>query len=225
MGLALQHSQHRVVHFAQRQGDSHADRLTFAADAGTYNAAFRGRGVVNKSCDACPAHTTTFETGGRSTVDCNVCDAGWGQDSQTTPNCLQQCGNTTGATFGTPGRAIGTVCEDCPAISTGFYFAWASANQPYKPGAVAPPAAESRGDCLAQFGQVGDTGAWYVGGAATLVAVPMTTAASSFDDCAAECSIDDSCEYITYDYKTTDLTKKCFKKLNSPPDQQYAGIG
>lgn len=85
---------------------------------------------------------------------------------------------------------------------------------------------ESSGDCLAEFGQVGSVGAWYVGGAATLTAVTfLTTAASSLEDCAAACKADVDCEYITYDYNNVPLDKKCFKKVNSAEDKAYAGIG
>jgi hypothetical protein len=144
------------------------------------------------------------------------------------PNCLQQCGTPpTGGipTFGAAGRPIGTDCEACPVIKTGFYFAWDSQVKLYKPDVVAPDIAESSGDCLAEFGQVGDMGAWYVGGAAPLVAVPLTDPATTFEDCAAACKQDAACEYITYDYKATALDKKCFKKVNSDADKQYARLG
>jgi hypothetical protein len=75
---------------------------------------------------------------------------------------------------------------------------------------------------LAEFGQVGSVGAWYVGGAATLTAV--TTTASTLEDCAAACKADVNCEYITYDYTAVDVNKKCFKKVNSAEDVAYAGI-
>lgn len=150
------------------------------------------------------------------------------------PNCLKQCGtpsagSTEPATFGAAGRPIGTECEACPAIKTGFYFAWNQ--QPggtlqvylYTPAVIAPDVAESAGDCLAEFGQVGDMGAWYVGGAAPLVAV--TTATTSLEACAAVCKGNDACEYITFDYKADDDTKRCFMKLNSDADKQYAEMG
>ncbi len=77
----------------------------------------------------------------------------------------------------------------------------------------------------AEFGQVGDVGAWYVGGAATLTPVPLDAAATTFEDCVAKCKAEGACEYVTYDYKTNDLAKKCFLKMNTPADQAYAGIG
>lgn len=144
-------------------------------NAGTYNDVFRGAGINNKECTPCPEHTSTFQSGGSSKADCNVCQAGYGHDPagpvvhhnnpalpDTVPgNCVKQCGSTTtGATFGGAGRPIGTDCEVCPPIATGFYFAWNEANHPYKPLVVARAGAESPGDCLAEFGQVNDVGAW-----------------------------------------------------------------
>lgn len=133
---------------------------------------------------------------------------------------MKECG--TIGTYGTAGRKIGTLCDTCPEIKPGFYFAWASLNHPYMPAVVAPPRADALGDCLAEFGQVGDMGAWYVGGAAPMVLGPD---ASTLEACAALCKANDDCEYVTFDYKTTDAAKKCFMKINSEADQQYAGIG
>jgi hypothetical protein len=83
---------------------------------------------------------------------------------------------------------------------------------------VAPLGSDSAGDCLAEFGQVGNVGAWYVGGAAILDDVAGVT---SLVDCAANCKADPDCEYITFDYKVS----KCQKKKNSVADKEYAGLG
>lgn len=44
---------------------------------------------------------------------------------------------------------------------TGFSFSWASSNDIYAPGTVAPIGADAPQDCLAEFGQLMD-GAWWV---------------------------------------------------------------
>lgn len=91
----------------------------------------------------------------------------------------------------------------------------------YMPPVVARPGAVGRGDCLAEFGQIGDVGAWFMGGTAPLNLVP---GANNLDDCASACRAVVECEYITFDYNATN-TKKCMMKLNTVQDQAHAAIG
>jgi hypothetical protein len=85
---------------------------------------------------------------------------------------------------------------------------------------VARPGAESEGDCLAEFGQLGETGAWYMGGAVSLT--PVYTA-TTLEECVAACKsvADSSCQYLTFDYDA----KTCYLKLNTAKAVSYAGLG
>lgn len=152
--------------------------------------------------------------------DCNVCAAGFGDDSSNSVlDCQLQCGVAAGAegTFGTPDRPIGTKCESCSPIKTGFYFVYATTIMMYKPPVVTRPRADSRGDCLAEFGQIGDVGAWYLGGTARLTLVP---GANTLEECATACRDNPLCQYITFDYSAT---TKCSHKLNTQIAQAAAG--
>lgn len=150
-------------------------------------------------------------------------------------NCGTTCGGSNGANFSPAGRAAltpaadstcatppcfnTTVCESCPSITTGYFFTGPSgANRPYIPPVVARTRAESQGNCLAGFAQIGDP-AWYLGGAAPMVEVTNLTG-SLFDACASNCFADKDCQYITFDY----TTNKCFKKARSDLAETHAAL-
>jgi hypothetical protein len=72
---------------------------------------------------------------------------------------------------------------------------------------VSRPGAQSLGECLTEFGQIGAV-AWYMGGDVPLTEVTGLTP-SNFSNCVAACKADSGCQYVTYNYNNA----KCFKKV------------
>jgi len=130
--------------------------------------------------------------------DCNMCAVGFGGT-----DCAIQCGGNN-ATYGTAGREKDEPCVECPVIAVGFYFDYMAVNRNFTPVVVARPGAASAADCLAEFAQIADL-AWYMGGPVDMDLVDVGT----FEACVDICKRDDDCQYITYDYNTT----QCYKKM------------
>lgn len=163
--------------------------LWFPVTAGTYNSQLRSNNTAQ--CDVCRTGLTSAVVGARSSDDCDVCAAGYGE-----ARCETTCGSTHGANFGPAGRQKDSACETCPVMVTGFSFDYLGQNQNFTPAAVARPQADSPADCLAEFAQIADA-AWQMGG---LVAMTPVANTSEFKDCVAACKDEATCQYITYDY-------------------------
>jgi hypothetical protein len=170
---------------------------------GTFNAILRDSKTA--PCDPCPDFRTTSQPGGRSVEDCDLCKPGYGTVNGTA--CDKPCGGIgVAATYGPPGRSAESPstsnCQSCPAVRAGFMFYWPlpgglDPTNPFKPDVVARRGAQSAGECLAEFAQMGDT-AWYMGGTAAMELVSSV----GFDGCVATCKVVCDCQYVTYDYNT-----------------------
>lgn len=171
--------------------------------AGTFNAELQ----PNKTapCSPCPQGRSTFQTGAISTDDCSVCAPGYGG-----AGCWLRCGGGSGvnATFGGTGREVGSDCQTCPAITTGFSFFDSSGDNKFMPAVVSRVGAESSAECLAEFAQIGD-GSWYMGGSVAMTSVANVT---NFESCVETCRIDANCQYITFDYGMQPGNPQCFIK-------------
>lgn len=183
------------------------DSAVVPCPIGTFNSVLRSDSTT--PCDTCPQGYATSSPGATSASSCDTCLPGWGGSaSPRGSNCSTQCGGESGATYGPPGRDSSTrQCFSCGA-HTGFSFDVFAKNQVYKPDIVARLGASSSADCLSEFGQIQDD-AWFLGGSVALT--EATAAAGSnmtFDACVQDCKADDSCQYITYRYRTS----RCFKK-------------
>lgn len=174
--------------------------------AGTYNGELR----PNKTapCAPCPQGRSTFQPGAVGTEDCSVCAPGYGG-----LGCSLPCGGGSGvnATFGAVGREVGSECQACPQITTGFSFFDSSGNNNFVPAVISRAAAESSAECLAEFAQIVD-GSWYMGGSVTMTTVANVT---SFESCVEICRTDANCQYLTFDYGVQPDNPQCFIKTTS----------
>jgi hypothetical protein len=87
---------------------------------------------------------------------------------------------------------------------SGFSFDYLGTNFNFTPDTVARTGADSPADCLAEFAQIADL-AWYLGGSVDMANV---TGANTFAACVGDCKADASCQYVTFDYDTSNCTKK-----------------
>jgi len=174
--------------------------LSSFTSTGTYNDQLRTSTIA--PCTPCPTGLSTSQTGGSSIDDCNLCAPGYGGTS-----CATQCGGTT-STYGPAERPIDSTCENCPYITPGYFFDYLAINRNFSPAVVARPGAVSAADCLAEFGQISDV-AWYMGGS---VAMATVSSASTFAACVDACKADTDCQYITFDY----VTSQCSKRTAGP---------
>jgi hypothetical protein len=96
----------------------------------------------------------------------------------------------------------------CPPIEKGYFFDY-DGTKMFKPAVVSRLGAESLGDCLAEFAQVGDT-AWYMGGDVTMTPVLVSDGDIDlqFLDCVSKCTAAAKCQYITFDYTTGTCSMK-----------------
>lgn len=168
--------------------------------AGSYNDAPKDSG----ECTLCAEGFTTSGAGSDKSDLCNVCQAGYGGTT-----CATKCGGLNGPQYGPAARPMDTpACEACPLMTVGFSFDYLAQNKPYTPAPVARTGAASAADCLAEFAQIEDA-AWYMAGdAALLTNVTDSVSSNTFQACADFCKGSSTCQYITYDYETS----QCFVK-------------
>lgn len=181
----------------------------------TFNAV-RWSQDTNVTCSPCPAFTTTAQEGSVLPDLCALCVPGRGGDA-----CLTQCGGVGPlASYGPPGRTVGTPCLPCSTSKTGFSFDWQTQNDLFQSRAISRAGATRPCDCLSEFQQLVD-GAWYIrttdmpdpaaGNATT------NSSANSFNECVAQCT-GPQCMWVTYSYKT----RHCYTS-NSPVPLTFAG--
>jgi len=202
-----------------------ANGVVQACPIGTY----RAFSPTSTSCTSCTDNLLTSTVGGESAADCNVCRPGFGT-TVAAPSVCSACGGAS-ASYGPTDREVASACVACANPTTPYSFiVQAGLDDVWAPSAVARAEAESAADCLAQFAQLGDNGAWSLAGAQ----VPVTMAdTASFAKCADACA--DECMFVTYNYNGDTCNKKvasgtgdnvvAFKALLATPDVSQAQAG
>jgi hypothetical protein len=73
----------------------------------------------------------------------------------------------------------------------------------YTPATVSPLGSSSQLGCLAEFSQLAD-GAWWLPTQGDTNAPAVAPAVTSFADCVAQCTAAIKCQYVTYDYASSE---------------------
>lgn len=126
-----------------------------------------------------------------------MCLPGYGGDLCATP-----CGGFgEEATYGPPGRALGSSCVSCSSkgVTIGFSFHWNLENDLFAPRILSRRYANSPVDCLSEFSQYKDS-SFYLPVSSDM-ATTVTEGVKSFTECVAMCSASNQCQFVTYNYK------------------------